>query len=118
MRKFRFEYGINDDGLIGWKPLWMRNADPTESEFVPHDIMEHFGEEVITLESELMALGAMLYVRAENGFFQRELIHPGQILQNDLDRITTEIFPEGLSFSRRTARLDSYADDYIDFVVL
>ena len=22
MRKFRFEYGINDDGLIGWKPLW------------------------------------------------------------------------------------------------
>jgi len=56
MFKFRYEES-------GWKPLWMPEADSGASFTVAHDCIEHFPNDDGSVEAELMAFGAMLYVR-------------------------------------------------------
>lgn len=67
-RSFVFEQS-EDTGLIGLRPLWLHRADPTNS--VAHDVLEHFSAnpQLSATEDELLALGAVLAVRVENGLF-------------------------------------------------
>jgi len=68
IRKFEFaehkEYGIN-----GWKPMWMKGADPITGQGVPHDILEHHPNMELGAEAEFHALGASWWIRGENGYF-------------------------------------------------
>lgn len=68
IRKFAYEehqeYGGN-----GWRPLWMKGADPITGQGVAHDILEHDPKLELGVEAEFHALGASLWIRGENGYF-------------------------------------------------
>lgn len=56
-------------GGLGWAADWMRGADPIQGMGCAHDILEHPPNMPLGAESEFMALGAMLWLRGETGFF-------------------------------------------------
>lgn len=55
-------------GFQGLRPDWMPNADPTNGQGCMHDMLEHFQSQTSALEGECEALGALLYLRLENGW--------------------------------------------------
>lgn len=79
-RTFVYEEG-EESGLIGLRPLWMRKADPTTA--VAHDVLEHFSgnEQLSATEDELLALGALLALRIENGLFNQYYHYDHQLAQ-------------------------------------
>lgn len=76
-----------ETGAIGAKALFMEGAEPRSGFVCAHDIMEHFQREPLNTDSELLALGAMFYIRGEGGYFNRKpLINnsPGYQVSGDL----------------------------------
>jgi hypothetical protein len=69
-RKFIHEYS-DKYGSWGWRPAWMPNFDPLQGMGIAHDILEHFPGDDGSVEGELMAHGAMLFVRGE-GYFNQD----------------------------------------------
>lgn len=56
--------------FIGFRPKNARWADPTEGFGACHDLLEHRIGDTGTMEEEMMALGAMAFVRGETYFSQ------------------------------------------------
>lgn len=72
-----FEYRQDNDGNVGFVPV---NA-PTffnagDGRLVAHDMLEHFHTTTCSWEDELLALGAMIYVRGEYGYFTANRHNP------------------------------------------
>jgi hypothetical protein len=67
-RRFRIEKH-EEFGMMGMRPLWLRDADPYTGMAVAHDILEHFPVEPGPVEGEFMALGAAFYIRGEGGYW-------------------------------------------------
>lgn len=60
-------------GSWGWRPKCQPDFDPLTNGFgIAHDAMEHKDLSDSSLEAEVMAFGAMLYVRGENGWFAEQ----------------------------------------------
>ncbi len=74
-----FVYQEDDDtGLLGLLPTWMPNANTTTA--IAHDVLEHFGSTQLSpVEDELVALGALLALRIENGVFNSRLSDVDQL---------------------------------------
>lgn len=61
-----------DHGENGWKPVWMPNADPLWGMAIPHDMLEHPAKCIGNpFEDELMAHGAIYWLRGETYWFSR-----------------------------------------------
>lgn len=62
-----FIYGTDPEtGMVGYRPIWIKGGESTTG--VAHDILEHFPNKNLPgVEGELMALGAMLALRIEQG---------------------------------------------------
>jgi hypothetical protein len=60
---------------IGWMPNWVKDAaiDPGQGITVSHDILEHIVDDIGGAEGELMALGALLWIRGESGWFYNQM---------------------------------------------
>lgn len=58
------EYGFN-----GWKPSWFPNGDPATGMGVAHDVLEHSLSTDGTLNEEMRAMGAGLFIRGGGGYF-------------------------------------------------
>jgi len=82
-RQFVYEED-QDTGIVGLRPLWMPRANATT--MVAHDILEHFSgnEQLSASEDELLALGALLALRIENGLFNGHY--------NDCDQLANVVF--------------------------
>lgn len=109
---FDFRHEENPDtGYEGLVPVWVRNAEPGSPMTSAHDIMEHFPGEINT-DNELLALGAMLFIRGEGGYWHY-LPHlriqcPGHHLSGDLHNMWEERYKWGdLTDPGRTTRLES-----------
>lgn len=57
------------DGSFGFAPAWVAGFDPVYEIGMAHDILEHRISDTGEWHQELMAFGAMQYIRGENGFF-------------------------------------------------
>lgn len=75
-RTYSFEAGTNSfTRELGWKPLDLTgdgkgpSFDPVAPVMAVHDLMEHFPGDEYEPHNEYMAQGAMLWLRAEGGFF-------------------------------------------------
>lgn len=65
---YRFEARINEDsGALGLVQRHRRNFDPLGAPAVAHDILEHFPDDNGTVDDEVRALGAGLWVRPPMG---------------------------------------------------
>jgi len=72
-----FEYREDNDGNVGFIPVnapAMFNAG--DGRIVAHDMLEHFTNTTCSWEDELLALGAMIYVRGEYGYFTSNRCNP------------------------------------------
>jgi hypothetical protein len=82
-----FEYRQDFNGILGFIPV---NAptlfDAGDGRLVAHDILEHFSNTTCSWEDELLALGAMIHVRANDGYFTSNTYNPDWTthLANDL----------------------------------
>lgn len=65
MLKRRFEWTDNSDYGAGWTPTFIKGADPTTGFGAAHDCLEHFPRCIGGFEGEMMAFGAMHFVRSE-----------------------------------------------------
>lgn len=69
----RFEWGEDVEyGFNGWLPVGMRNANAADGRVIAHDTLEHFPNVPNDMAGELMALGAMIRVRHEGGYFYQK----------------------------------------------
>lgn len=75
-----------EHGCVGMRPLFLENSDPARPLQATHDLLEHFPEN-INSNTELQALGAMLYVRGLGGYF-RPYKEPTAALEADLGFVT------------------------------
>lgn len=65
-----FKLGIDDDfGTYGLRPANRPEFNHSSGITVMHDLLEHFPDDTGDVEGELMALGAMLYVRDGDNWF-------------------------------------------------
>jgi hypothetical protein len=58
-------------GFTGWRPDWVPHFDPSEGLGVAHDTLEHQAHDKGTVETELMAFGAVVWIRELGGWFQQ-----------------------------------------------
>jgi hypothetical protein len=59
----RFKWKDSDSFGWGWCPAWMDNGDPVVGFGAAHDCLEHFPRCIGGFEGEMMAFGAMQFVR-------------------------------------------------------
>lgn len=76
-REFVYTESDEDYGGAGWVPRGMEKANAFEATMIGHDVMEHIGGESDRYVDELLALGASVYVRTENGWYSM-----GRMAQN------------------------------------
>lgn len=89
----RFVYGIDDDfGNAGWILPGVPGYNAGDGLTVAHDTLEHRPNDNGTVEDELMALGALLWLRVETGYQAQYFpngLHAGthMIVTGDISRM-------------------------------
>lgn len=74
-------------GELGLKMIGRDWADPFGALAAVHDMMEHFPSDDGSVEHELMALGASLYVRDESSYYYQKNLretHPAYHISSDM----------------------------------
>lgn len=105
-----------ESGLLGLLPTWMPKANTTTA--IAHDVLEHFfPRELTAAEDELVALGALLALRIENGVFHNYYTYAEQLAQT-VSSVLTDIDRDSLPVprpcpSRRLSDDYRWADDLI-----
>lgn len=118
-----FVYGEDPEyGGDGWIPKKMPKFNASQGLGVAHDAMEHFDVTAGTLEEEILAFGAMLYMRVETGwFYQQGNYHrAGTILGGDLANFLRERWYQGemlRSVKGRPRHLDECMEDELDTII-
>lgn len=118
MPTYEFEKQYNDDfGSYGWL---IRGAPltyyPISGTGVAHDIIEHQPGDSGTVEEELMALGAALYVRGNGNYWARSEVPPGGQVGSDLSNDLAFKYggvEEGIASPSRTHKLEDFAEEWI-----
>jgi hypothetical protein len=70
MFSVKFEWKEDEEfGGEGWIPTRFPNFNASSGLGVAHDTLEHFANDDESLAAEMRALGAMIYLRGEGGYF-------------------------------------------------
>lgn len=78
-----FEVARHEEyGELGLRMVGMPWADPLTGVAVAHDMLEHFPKDGGAIESELMALGASLYVRDCGAYFAQKGLKHSEAYKN------------------------------------
>lgn len=104
-----------ETGHIGLQALFMEGAEPRDGHGCAHDIMEHFRGLELNSNTELMAIGAMLHVRGEGGFFRSNMFNncPGYIIYGDIVSLKSESYKWGeITSPGRTTRINDEEIEY------
>lgn len=118
MRIYRFrkeehpEHGSEGWLLIGGPSTYY----PLSGMGIAHDIMEHRWGDKGTIEEELMALGAMLYIRGEGGYWAKTYNpNPGYALSGDYSDLFIQFNGmDGIENPGRTVRASNEVEYWID----
>lgn len=81
-------------GSEGWMPDWLKESNVvTDGRLFAHDMLEHFEDDEGGLFGELMAMGSILHIRAETGYFY-SLYNPDASvhLSADLSMMLEKVF--------------------------
>ena len=119
-----FVYGEDPEyGGDGWIPKKMPKFNASQGLGVAHDAMEHFDVTAGTLEEEILAFGAMLYMRVETGWFYQQSNYyrrAGDILGGDLAIFLRERWYQGemlRSVKGRPRHLDECMEQELDTII-
>jgi len=118
MPTYEFEKQYNDEfGSYGWL---IRGAPSTYFPIlgmgVAHDILEHQPGDNGTVEEELMALGAALYIRGNGNYWRGSRIPPGGHLSGELSNDLAFKYggvDDGIASPGRTYKLEDFAEEWI-----
>jgi len=107
-----------EQGCDGWLLEGAPSTyEPLHGMGVAHDLLEHRANDDGSVEDELLALGAALYVRGEGGYwhqFTQSHFDPGENVAPDLARLATEFGGlEGLHAPGGTRALGEQVEDWI-----
>lgn len=123
MFKREFEWREDEEyGGWGWIPKGFPKFNAGRGMLVAHDTLEHFTNDSGTLEAEIRALGAMVLIRGEGGYFWNKgsIQGPEKSLGADLAHFYSELSngmhsDEGeFSMPPRTRCLDTEGDYIIE----
>lgn len=126
MISMEFEVAIHEEyGDLGFRPCDMPNADPLTGMAVAHDMLEHFANDRGTVEDELQALGAMLFVRG-GGFnwgYNRYWMEIGNVnnpwdhIASDFSFQTNYMIQRGDSLMLREPPRTTRLDDEFELII-
>jgi hypothetical protein len=105
-------------GLPGWRQKGQPGFDPLMGMAVAHDALEHFRDGDDSIEDELQALGAALYIRGNGGYWMNAT--PGVHIGSDLPEIIGHHVFEDMPMPPeppRTKRLEDWAESEIDIAI-
>lgn len=118
IRRFKLkeheEYGMNGWLMVGAPNTYV----PLTGMAVAHDLLEHRRNDQGTVEDELLAFGAILYIRGEGGYWARKgNVHPpghhlGSEIADDLG-VKYEGISLGIQDPGRTRPLEDHVEEWI-----
>jgi|GEM_PF-2668428 len=102
-------------GKIGFLPTWIPGADATH--YVAHDILEHFPDPQLPgLEGELLALGAALALRIENGILGSWHSREKQ-MANNMGDVLEWAYDNALAVKPLATRRMSWHFNYVEDII-
>lgn len=115
---WRFKKAEHEDfGTYGWL------LEGAPSTYVPlsgmgiaHDVLEHLVGDTGTIEEELMALGAALYIRGDGGYWNKSYHSPGVHIGSDVGNDLAYKYgglENGINCPGRTYKLEAYVEEWI-----
>lgn len=118
MRRLKAEFVWGTDQEIGddgWIPKGNPSFNSMRGMGVAHDTMEHADLTSGSLEEEMMAFGAMLYIRGEGGYWWNAYNpDPANQMSGDIAKFARDVFWERgvvLGKPKRCLRLDDNEED-------
>lgn len=102
-------------GCLGWiAENAPSNFEPGDGRVMAHDILEHLKSNETGWEDELMALGAMIFIRGEhNGYFNADW---SNIVERELCECLGYL-SGGMTLKQKKASRVSHIEDGIDFAL-
>ena len=94
-----FIYKEDEHGNVGWIPEWLPNATSGDGRLVAHDVLEHMPNTSNrnSSEDELVAMGAMYFIRGETGL----LYSPYQSIEDIIAKDICFILSDSVNNSER-----------------
>lgn len=110
-----FEYRSDDrSGYTGWIPKGApREFNSGGGMLVAHDVLEHTRDTTSSWEDELMALGALIFIRGETGYFSGRVHNPswgGNMVGDLMNCMRFSLYHRDIE-TKRTHRLDEGTED-------
>lgn len=118
-----FEWrGDRNTGEYGWIQKGFPNFNASDGRMVAHDTLEHFAGGDGSLTDEMLAFGAIMFVRGESGWFYQEggIYDPAQSCALDISEFLHDVAwgNSHLKTAPRTCRLDDNTiENYIQDAV-
>jgi hypothetical protein len=121
MKKWKFVRKEHEDyGEDGWLLVGAPSTyQPLQGMGVAHDILEHFPNDSGSVEDELLALGAALYVRGEGGYWEnwtRSMVSAGHHVASDVFNelgMRYEGIENGIKSPGKTKLLERHVEEWI-----
>ncbi len=114
----KFVWGHDDEfGIDGWKPALIPEFNVVAGFGLAHDVLEHFSASDSSIESEFLAFGAILYMRAEGEYWANNArinYDPADNMYGEVAQFLTDDKGRNLKRPGRTKRLDSDLEDILD----
>ena len=119
MRRHKVELVWGEDqelGSFGWIPKHNPSFNAMQGFGVAHDVMEHTDLLSGTLEEEMLAFGAMLYIRGEGGWWWNSMnASPASNMKYDIAKFSHDVFYQKdygcvLGKPKRTLHIDNEDD--------
>ena len=105
-------------GMHGWIAKGMSGFDAGFGLSVAHDSLEHFSATDTSIEGEMLAFGAILYIRQDGAYWSRESRGAnefGPIMEGDLARFLCDV-NGNLADPGRTVKLDDCLEHQLEEV--
>lgn len=107
-----------DLGNVGWMPTWIADANSGDARLAAHDILEHYVDSEGGAEGELMAMGCVIWGRANAGSLYNPYRSVEKTLGYDIMFVLREVVygNQTLTNPGRTASLED-VDDSVESLI-
>jgi hypothetical protein len=105
-------------GNVGWMPTWITDANSGDARLAAHDILEHYVDSKGGAEGELMAMGCVIWGRANAGSLYNPYRSVENTLGSDIMFVLREVVygNQTLTNPGRTASLED-VDDSVESLI-
>lgn len=107
-----------EHGYLGWMPTWIEDANSGDARLATHDILEHYVDRIGGAEGELMAMGCVIWGRANAGSLHNAFRSVEDTIGGDVMFVLREVAygNQTLKDPGRTASLDD-VDEYAERLI-